>query len=191
MSEEIKTGENTSIGTQTEKTATETQATFGEKEVQEAIKAALDAERRIWQSRFDTVVAEKKTVEGKALTVEQRLEQIEQERQRERLEWSRKEAKAKAQINDELDNAVKLYASNDPEDIATGAGKIKEMIDALIKTETEKAVKEALEKIGSQPTPKGGANNTEITRESLKTPEGRKAMLEYAAKNKGYLQIAE
>lgn len=54
----------------------------------------------------------------------------------------------------------------------------------------EGAVKKELEKYGSQKTPVGGATGGVITRESLQTPEGRKAMLE-AAKSGAPLQIQE
>lgn len=54
----------------------------------------------------------------------------------------------------------------------------------------EGAVKKELEKYGSQKTPVGGAAAGVITRESLQTPEGRKAMLE-AAKSGASLQIQE
>jgi len=125
-------------------------------DIQSEIKKAVEEANKKWQSRFDTVLGEKKAVEGKALTVEQRLEQIEQERQRERLDWSRKEAKAKAQIDDALDEAIRSYAGTDPDGIASGAQGIREMIDSLVKIKTDEAVKTALEKIGSQPPPKGG-----------------------------------
>lgn len=56
----------------------------------------------------------------------------------------------------------------------------------------DSAVKTALEKIGSQPSPKGGQESVVgITRESLKTPEGRKAMLEQAKKTGGAIPIVE
>lgn len=54
----------------------------------------------------------------------------------------------------------------------------------------EGAVKKELEKYGSQKAPVGGATGGAITRESLQTPEGRKAMLE-AAKSGAPLQIQE
>lgn len=156
------------------------------------IAKAVDEVNRKWQSKFDQVLGEKKAVEGKALTVEQRIAQIEQERQNERLDWSRKEAKAKAQIDDELEAAIRLYAGTDSEQIATGAANIRAIIDKVVADNTEKAVKAALEKVGSQPSPKGGqASVVEITRESLKTPEGRKAMLEQAKKTGGAIPIVE
>jgi hypothetical protein len=157
-----------------------------------AIKQATEEVNKKWQSRFDTVLGEKKTVESKGQTLEQRLEQIEQERERERLDWSRKEAKAKFQIDDELDAAINQYASKDAESIKNGAVTIRNVIDKMIATKTEQAVKAALEKIGSQPTPSGGSGNqVEITRESLKTPEGRKAMMELAKKQGGSIPIIE
>lgn len=158
MSEEIKAGEaQEPIEQAAEQPKDQQKAGLTSDDVQKAIADALEANNRKWQSNFDKVLSEKRTVEGKALTVEQRLEQIEQERQRERLDWSRKEAKAKAQIDDELDEAIRLYAGADSEGIATGAVKIRTMIDALIKIKSEEAVKAALEKIGSQPAPKGGS----------------------------------
>ncbi len=54
----------------------------------------------------------------------------------------------------------------------------------------EGAVKKELEKYGSQKTPVGGATGGVITRDSLQTPEGRRAMLE-AAKSGAPLQIQE
>lgn len=54
----------------------------------------------------------------------------------------------------------------------------------------EGAVKKELEKYGSQKAPVGGATGGVITRDSLQTPEGRKAMLE-AAKSGAPLQIQE
>lgn len=157
-----------------------------------AIKQATEDVNKKWQSRFDTVLGEKKAVEGKGQTLEQRLEQIEQERSRERLDWSRKEAKAKAQIDDELDEAINKYASTDAESITAGAVTIRSFIDRMIASKTELAVKAALEKIGSQPTPSGGSGNqVEITRESLKTPEGRKIMMEQAKRQGGSIPIRE
>lgn len=120
------------------------------------IAKAVDEVNRKWQSKFDQVLGEKKAVEGKALTVEQRIAQIEQERQNERLDWSRKEAKAKAQIDDELETAIRLYAGTEAEQIAIGAANIRAIIDKVVAENTEKAVKAALEKVGSQPSPKGG-----------------------------------
>ena len=121
------------------------------------LKALLEENNKKWQSKFDTVLTEKKAVEGKALTTEQRLELIERERQEERLSWSRKEAKAKAQIDDELDSAIKLYSSNDSDKIQEGATLLRSTIDKVMAQKIDLAVAQALEKAGSQPKPLGGA----------------------------------
>ena len=124
------------------------------------LQAILEKQNKEWQSRFDKLLTEKKEVVGKALTTEQRLEAIEQERQEERLTWSRKEAKAKAQIDDELETAILDYSSKDPERIHNGATNIRSIFDKLVATNKELAVKLALEKVGSQPAPKGGNNGS-------------------------------
>jgi len=143
------------------------------------LKRLLEENNKKWQSKFDTVLTEKKTVESKQLTVEQRIQQIEQERQAERLDWARKEAKAKAQIDDELDEAIKMYSGVEAEQITKGASTIREIIDRVIAIKTEAAVKAAVEKIGTQPIPKGGK---EIP--SGNSKEALQAKYEEAVKNK-------
>ena len=143
------------------------------------LKALLEENNKKWQSKFDTVLTEKKAVEGKALTTEQRLELIERERQEERLSWSRKEAKAKAQIDDELDSAIKLYSSNDSDKIQEGATLLRSTIDKVMAQKIDLAVAQALEKAGSQPKPRGGAE--------IPVGNSREALLakyEEAVKNK-------
>ncbi len=89
------------------------------------LEAKLAEKDKVWQSRFDKVLTEKKQTETKASTVEERLEQIERERQQERTSWARKEARAKAGIDDEFESAILEYASSEPEAISGAADKIK------------------------------------------------------------------
>jgi formate dehydrogenase maturation protein FdhE len=122
----------------------------------EDVRVMIEDERKKWQSRFDQILAEKKAEENKAMTVEQRIEQLERERQQERLEWSRKEAKASAQIDDELEQAVRAYASDEPTKIAEGAKEIRRLIDSAVqeyKTKIEELEKQL--KYGGK-TPVGG-----------------------------------
>jgi len=98
----------------------------------DAVNKMLEERDKKWQSRFDKILAEKKAEETKAMTVEDRIKQLEEERQRERLDWSRKEAKAQAQIDDDLETAILAYSSTDPERIAEGARGIREMFDKTI-----------------------------------------------------------
>jgi hypothetical protein len=55
----------------------------------------------------------------------------------------------------------------------------------------ESAVKSALEKVGSQLPPQGGGSQAAITRESLQTPEGRKALLDASRQSGGHTPIVE
>ena len=104
----------------------------------EDVKKMLDDERKKWQGRFDKILAEKKAEENKAMTTEQRIEQLEEERKRERLEWSRKEAKAQAQLDDEMESAILKYASDDPDEIANGAKIIRELFGKTVKEYQDK-----------------------------------------------------
>jgi hypothetical protein len=126
----------------------------------EAILAAkIDENNRKWQSKFDTVLGEKKAVEGKALTVEQQIEQLRQERDAERLSFIRDKAKMNAKIDDELEGAIRLYGSSKAEEITSGADGIRayfEKLNAAHEADKQKAVEEALKKIGAQPRPQAG-----------------------------------
>ena len=87
----------------------------------EDLEARIDKVNKEWQSRFDKLLSEKKEKENQALTIEQRIEQVEREREAERLSFARERAKLGAKIDDELDAAIGLYRSNNPEEIVKGA----------------------------------------------------------------------
>jgi hypothetical protein len=128
-------------------------------DVKAVIAAAIDENNRKWQSKFDTVLGEKKAVEGKALTVEQQIEQLRQEREAERLGFVRDKAKMSAKIDDELDGAIRLYGSGKAEEIAEGAAGIRAFFDKMTaahEADKQKAIEEALAKAGAQPRPKAG-----------------------------------
>jgi hypothetical protein len=128
------------------------------------IKKALEESDKKWQSRFDKVLTEKKTVENAKLSVEERVAKVEQERAQERREWARKEARAKAAISDEMEAAIQLFHAEDPEDIGRGAAEIRKLIDA--ETAPLKAKIEELEKknkYGASAPAGGGAAVAENT----------------------------
>lgn len=127
----------------------------------DAVNKMLEERDKKWQSRFDKILAEKKAEETKAMTVEDRIKQLEEERQRERLDWSRKEAKAQAQIDDDLETAILAYSSTDPEKIAEGAKGIRAVFDKTIaeyKTRIEELEKN--QRFSSGPV-KGGGKPTQ------------------------------
>lgn len=127
----------------------------------EDLEARIDKVNKEWQSRFDKLLSEKKEKENQALTVEQRIEQIEREREAERLSFARERAKLGAKIDDELDAAIELYRSSNPEEIGKGAeaiGAYFEKMKAAHEADKEAAVKEALAQAGAQPKPRGGSD---------------------------------
>jgi hypothetical protein len=127
----------------------------------EDLEARIDKVNKEWQSRFDKLLSEKKEKENQALTIEQRIEQVEREREAERLSFARERAKLGAKIDDELDAAIELYRSDNPEEIGKGAEAIKaffEKMKAAHEADKEAAIKEALAQAGAQPRPKGGSD---------------------------------
>lgn len=158
------------------------------------VREMLEEERKKWQSRFDTILAEKKQEEAKAMTVEERIKQLEEERQKERLEWARKEAKATARIDEDLELGILSYASNDSQKIQDGAKAIRNYIDAQIATYKTKC--EELEKqvkyVGAAPT--GGGQGAsldfasmaidEVTAFVKQSPDNDKVYREWLKKKK-------
>lgn len=129
------------------------------KDYEAIIAAKIDEVNRKWQSKFDTILGEKKAVEGKALTVEQQIEQLRQERDAERLSFIRDKAKMNAKIDDELEGAIRLYGSSKAEEINSGADGIRAYfakLNEIHEADKQKAVEEALKKIGAQPRPQAG-----------------------------------
>ena len=122
-------------------------------------ESSFDKLNKEWQSRFDKLLSEKKEKENQALTIEQRIEQVEREREAERLSFARERAKLGAKIDDELDAAIGLYRSNNPEEIVKGAEAIRaffEKMKAAHEADKEAAIKEALAQAGAQPRPRAG-----------------------------------
>lgn len=142
---------------QTEKTEQPATETKVETITKADLQAALENERKQWQSRFDKALLEKKQVEEKALTIEQRFELAEKERKAEKVEWARKEAKAKAAISDDLESAARLFSSEAQEDIVKGAEGIRKIIDnetAMLKDKIADLEKQL--KYGARPPAGGG-----------------------------------
>lgn len=134
--------------------------------VLEMLKAKEDEINKTWQSRFDKLVTEKRTVDTKAMTVEQRLAQIEAERQAERLSFTRERARNKAQIDEDFERAIKLYGSDKEDEITAGADAIASYVQNLKKSfeeEKAKAVQEALVQAGIQKRPISGSTTNTLT----------------------------
>ena len=137
-------------------------------DVQALMKEEREKTAKEWQSRFDKLLAEKKQEQEKKLTVEERLAQIEAERQAERLDWVRKEAKVKAGLDDELEQALFGYASTDAEKIHQSAEKINSLWG-----KREAAYKDKISELetrlqyGSKPPQGGGKLGSDIGKMSI------------------------
>lgn len=160
--------ENSAVTEQivTEEKPAETKEVLTKDSVLEMLKAREEEINKIWQSRFDKLVTEKKTVDTKAMTVEQRLAQIEAERQAERLSFTRERARNKAQIDENFERAIKLYGSDKEEEITAGAEAISNFIQEMKKSfeaEKAKAVQDALVQAGIQKKPITGSTTNTLT----------------------------
>lgn len=152
--------------------------------VLEMLKAKEDEINKTWQSRFDKLVTEKRTVDTKAMTVEQRLAQIEAERQAERLSFTRERARNKAQIDEDFERAIKLYGSDKEDEITAGADAIASFVQNLKKSfeeEKAKAVQEALVQAGIQKRPITGSTTNILTLAEFNS-RSPKEQAEYMAK---------
>src|SRR5574344_2377 len=148
-----------------------------------------DAEKK-WREETLPKLLEAEKEKGKKspleLQVEQLLKENESAKREALIERQKNRAIAKAnEIGVPLGLIDKYVGTTDEE---TDEG-LRILSETLLPWR-EGAVKKELEKYGSQKTPVGGATGGVITRESLQTPEGRKAMLE-AAKSGAPLQIQE
>lgn len=135
-------------------------------DVQAAIKQALEAQRREYQSKIDQVIAEKKAVESAKMTDSERLAALEAQLARERAEARRKEAKALAGFDDEFEQALLEYS--DAEKSKDAALKIKAKFDAEKKALMDKI--EDYEKrlqYGTKAPAKGSSANVDLSKMSL------------------------
>jgi hypothetical protein len=96
-----------------------------DKILEEKLGARLEEERRKWQSNIDKILAEKTAVVNEKLTVEQRMEKMEQDARNKEIQWARKETRALAGLDEEVHNALLDYASEDTGRMKQGAEKIK------------------------------------------------------------------
>ena len=183
MSEDMKDGEAM-------EPIVEKQLSF--EDINKAIADAVVENNKKWQSRFDQILTEKKQTETKAMTVEEQIQQLKIDREQERVQWARKEAKAKSGIDDDLQNAILAYASNDPDRIADAALLIKGAFDAR-SAQYEKELEEMRKKLqfGTK-APTGGAtatktfdtmSMTELMNYAKTSPEAQAEVLNYQ-KNK-------
>jgi len=187
MDEEKEAGAVADTGEQTTE-ATKQALTIDD--VQALMKEEREKTAKEWQSRFDKLLAEKKQEQERKMTVEERLAQIEAERQAERLEWVRKEAKVKAGLDDELEQALFGYASTDAEKIQQSAEKINSLW-----AKRESAYKDKIAELetrlqyGSKP-PQGGAGSPKLLETLTKEYESLMAQGKRQEANLVYIKMS-
>jgi hypothetical protein len=141
-----------------EETKVEEPKGFGPEDVERMIAEAVGQTNKKWQSKFDQVLSEKKKVE---MTAEERAAELEKTLANERLSWSRKTAKAKFGIDDDLEDAIQTYLSGEPDAIETGAERIAKYIKSKIEPfEAKINDYEKRLKFGSSPPPAGSGDNS-------------------------------
>ena len=160
-------------------------------EVQAIIAKAMEEERRKYQSKIDQILAEKKAVESKTMTTEERMAQLEAQLKAERAAAKREKAKALAGFDDELETAILDYG--DPDKATDAAQKIKARLESEKKALMEKI--EELEKrlqFGSKAPPAGKPGSvpldkmsfTELMAYAQISPQHEAEVLAYQARKK-------
>lgn len=137
-------------------------------DIKRMIQDAVAETNGRWQSRFDKLREEKVQTESKAMTVEERMLQLEQERRQERTQWARREAKARAGVDDAFEAAALAYASDDPEMIGSAADQLKGFFEA--REAVDKArIKELEQKLqyGTKAPVGGQGPGTDLSRMSI------------------------
>lgn len=135
------------------KTEPEINDSLGADQIKEFIAEAVNENNKKWQSRFDKVLEEKKTVTKDKETTEQRIERLEQERIDERLQFAREKAIAKTGLSDDVYKYVQMIVSDSAEEIQEGFTALKSYIDEQIedgaKAKFDKTYSEKFSKNGS------------------------------------------
>lgn len=135
------------------KTEPDTKESLGADQIKDLIKDAVNENNKTWQSRFDKVLEEKKTVKQEKETTEQRIERLEQERAEERLQFAREKALAKTGLSEDVYKLVQMIVSDNAEEIQEGFTALKSYIDDQIesgaKAKFDKTYSEKFSKNGS------------------------------------------
>ena len=123
----------------------------------EKVKEATEKERREWQSRFDKILEEKKTVEKAKETTEQRIERIERERQAEKLSYTRERAFAAQELDLGILEMAQRIVSDNEDTIKSGVMDFSGWLKDAIEKRAQEISKDAYEKkyAGTKPPQRG------------------------------------
>lgn len=154
----------TQIG-QEEKQA-ETKDVLTKEQAEAFFKQKEEAMRREFQSKFDTILTEKKKEVEKSLTLEEQVKLFHEQLAERDAVIARKEAGVNLPKENEFYEGVKMYLSSDVQNITKGAellGGFFEKMKAGYEAEKAKAVQDALVQAGIQKKPITGSTTNTLT----------------------------
>jgi hypothetical protein len=139
-----------------------------EEQLTSILEKRLEENNRKWQSRFDQVLKEKKDVETKSKTAEERIADIERRYEEERLGRTRERVLHETALDATVIDAAREFLSNSEEGIKAGASRLKEYIQAQIEAGVKAGVdQEVNRRFKDAPKPQGGAPGTEMSKEEF------------------------
>ena len=132
---------------------------------EEQIENLLRDRDKKWQSKFDKLLQEKKETETKSKTAEERIAEIEQKYERERLERVREKAIHKAKLDSDVVEAAQALLSNDAEAVDLGATKLSEFIANMAEMKANERLEAEISKRfpRDKEKPQSGKSGGELT----------------------------
>lgn len=112
-----------------------------QEQVEKLLQDRMEKRDREWQSKFDKLLEEKKQTETKSKTAEERMSELEQKYEAERIGRVRERAISGARLDSDVVTAAESLLSKDEESVNSGAQKLSE----LIAERAEKLANERLE----------------------------------------------
>ena len=136
---------------------------------QEQVEQLLQERDKKWQSKFDKLLEEKKQTESKSKTAEERIAEMEQKYEQERLGRVRERAISNASLDADIVSAAEALLSSDEESVNSGAAKLSELLNARAETLAKERVEEEINRRfpKDKEAPKRGKPNAEINYNDL------------------------
>lgn len=135
---------------------------------QEQVEHLLQDRDKKWQSKFDKLLQEKKETESKSKTAEERMAELEQRYEQERIGRVRERAISGAQLDADVVSAAEALLSSDDESVGNGAAKLRELIDAKAEAKAQEQLEAEIKKrFPEGKKPKTGKQGGEMTYEEL------------------------
>lgn len=140
-----------------------------EEQVEKMLQTRMEQRDRDWQSKFDKLLEEKKQTETKSKTAEERMGELEQKYEAERIGRVRERAISSADLDSDIVTAAEQLLSNEDESVSSGAQKLSELIAQRAEKLTNERLEAEIEKRfpKDKRKPEGGKRGGELTYEEL------------------------